>query len=209
MEPILAPGIDAMLSVQPDFQFIRSYREYGTTVEATAHRQAENYSSAGTIRFLSFFHDDTSTTASSYDYHLRDLHAQFTPTRHLPAGFDVSLMSCIGWALQNSTGAISRENLFDRTLYGQAAPSVAWMPHSGGRVEIEYVFSLVDVPASHDYRIARGFSSGVSHTISVIANVRAGKYFMVNGSYRGELYGNGSDQPDEHVMSLEVQAFLQ
>lgn len=73
------------------------------------------------------------------------------------------------------------------------------------------MFSVVNLPGDLDYRIARGFGSGLSQVFSVVSEIQVGKNFSVNGTYRGELRKltpESGYEPPQHTLSLQVKAFL-
>jgi hypothetical protein len=124
---------------------------------------------------------------------------------------EVYLRECLGLARQDRPQERKIRKAVDSTGYIQITPGVIWNLKERGRIETDYTFSYVTVQSDHDYRIAKGFSSGMSHLITVMANVKIGTYFSLTGSYRGEIFqgdSEGSTQPARHVVSLEVQAFL-
>jgi len=208
--PSFNPSLEAQLSIRPAFSFIRSYREPSLTLEAIFSKEGPRYSSQTTFRHYSLQHDDTSSSTTTDAYSLRDLSLSFRITRHLPHDIDLSLAPVAGWGQQKSRFSSVNRKLFDSTLYGQITPEARMVIPSRGSLSAAYTFSIVGIPPDHDYRIAGGFSTGLSHTLTFNGNVRAGKYFVFNGSYRGEMYGRSdTDRPSEHVMSLEVQAYLQ
>lgn len=57
--------------------------------------------------------------------------------------------------------------------------------------------------------MARGFATGISHIISVMVDIEAGKHLLINGSYRGE-FNQSPNIPESvnHVFSIEAKAFL-
>jgi len=198
------------LTATPEYRRIRSYREDGWTLSLQTHHEGVNLSIENDTRFLTLTHADTSGYTGS-DFSLRDVRTIFTERVPFASRFEGYVKECLGWARQTIGTRLEPGAGLDSSLYVQLTPGIAWTDLVRGRVEAEYTFSLVTVPQEHDYRIAQGFASGMSHLITFMAHVRMGKYFSLNGSYRGEIFIKDKELPDRparHVVSVEVQAYL-
>ena len=204
--------IRGRLTLTPDFRRIRSYRETGITGQLHYERRRPFLELTSETRLLALAHDDTSTAFVNGDFYLHELSATFSQMKPVGRLFEISLKECGGWARQAKTKLANTGIGTDSTLFMQLTPGLAWNIGDRGRVEGAYTFSLVGLPREHDYRIASGFASGISHLITVFANVRIGKYFSLTASYRGEIFRERDDgepvNPPQHVVSMEVQAFL-
>jgi hypothetical protein len=210
--PSFNRDLKGTLMLMPDYQRVRSYRERALTAEAGGVRERPGFSFDNRLRWYGLVHDDTLRRARyGNDFSLVDFSARFTQTRHLDGMFDVSLRECGGWARQKNVSGSVPAAPPDSSWYLQLTPGAAWLAGARGRVEADYTISWVTVPGDHDYRIASGFASGISHVINVFGDVKIGKYFMLNASYRGEIFGRrrgAPPQPGRHAMSLEVRAYL-
>lgn len=208
--PAFNRALNVRLTVIPNYRRIRSYRENGMTMSLFTLHQGKKMTVENETRFLTLTHADTSHSANS-DFSLRDINTVFTQRVPFAIRFEGYVKECVGWARQNSGRRLLPGGSADSSLYLQLTPGLAWTDLSRGRVEAEYTFSFVTVPPEHDYRIAQGFASGRSHLITFMAHIRMGKYFSLNGSYRGEIFMKDNhlpDRPARHVVAMEVQAYL-
>jgi hypothetical protein len=199
------------LTLTPVYRAIRSYREAGITGQLSFEHRRPAVTLMNDTRLLALSHDDTVVSFNAGDYYLHELSTTFTQVKPLGTFFELSLKECGGWARQAGVSLRSTGARADSALFVQLSPGAAWIPGDRGRVETEYTFSMVNLPGGHDYRIASGFASGLSHLITVMGNVRIGKYFSLNASYRGEIFQKRDGEPAEpprHVVSMEMQAFL-
>lgn len=198
--------------ITPDYLRIRSYREPAITAELNLELRHKKTTLENNTRLFNLFHDDTSRSGSIADFYLRDINSTFTQRRTIAGSFELSLAECLGLARQDTPGQRKISRSIDSVAYGQLTPGISWQIGDNGSLETSYTFSVVTFPAGCDYRIAKGFAPGISHVISFSANARIAKNFSINGSYRGEILGKGrssvSSGRSEHLVSLEVQAFL-
>ncbi|MBN1306579.1 MAG: hypothetical protein JXA18_01580 [Chitinispirillaceae bacterium] len=209
--PSFNRSLSGGLMITPDYRRIRSYREPGLTAGLEIKHDGKKLTFNNDARYFTLFHDDTSLANTAADFHLRDISVRFRQTRHIGRLFDISLGERLGWARQDNKAQRKTPKSLDSTTYVQITPGAAWRIGERGRAEADYTFSLVNMPIVHDYRIAGGFASGISHLITINGNVKIGKYFLFNLSYRGEIFGRRGDESaptDQHAMSIEVQAFL-
>jgi len=96
-------------------------------------------------------------------------------------------------------------------VYVMGQPGLRFQPREGGFAELSYTVSWVDVDGAMDWRMARGFSAGLSHTISAFADIKAGRNFSVSGNYRGEYnrpLRSDTFRTGMHVVTVEVKAYL-
>jgi hypothetical protein len=109
-------------------------------------------------------------------------------------------------------GRASRDrNISEWGYYAIGRPGIRFQPRERGFAEASYAVSWVDVPGAMDWRMALGHSSGLSHTISIFSDIRAGQHFSIGGSWRAEFNrprSSGSFNKAVHVVSVEVKAFL-
>jgi hypothetical protein len=99
----------------------------------------------------------------------------------------------------------------DSAVYFQIKPGIVCRPAQGGIAELCYAFSYVSYADVPDYRLAGGQSGGITHTVTLHGDLRAGKHFSLSGLYRGESIKRlGEDRYSKmmHVFSLTVKAFL-
>ncbi|MCX7726117.1 MAG: hypothetical protein N2053_04635, partial [Chitinispirillaceae bacterium] len=208
--PSFNQNLKGTLRLVPDYKKIRAYVESSITGDLTLERRINKLALSGSFRLFYLSHRDTLQNSNYGDYLLRDISLQFVQRREFLKWFELSLKECIGLAQQNYIGSIKSKAL-DSTLYVQITPAVQWFYKEKGNISFNYTVSFMNINENHDYRIANGFSSGVSHVINLNANVKIGKNFMLNGSYRGEYsvsLVNKEKRRNDHVVSLEVQAFL-
>ncbi len=203
-------SMSAKVNITPKFLHIRSYRERSLSADMEMVYKKRKFDYTNGLRCFILAHDDTSEYKGA-DFTLRDISATFTQTHHLFQFFDIFIRERIGWARQDDEKGKSVHKPIDSTTYLQLTPGVVCFPAGRGRIEADYTFSIVNIPGNYDYRIAGGFASGISHLININADVRISKYFMLNTSYRGELFRRGNQtgrKPDNHAFSMELQAFL-
>ena len=209
--PAFNRDLRGRITLTPDYRRIRSYREAGFTGTVMVERYRPSVKLINEFRLLALSHDDTSAFALEGDYFLHELSAAFTQVKPLGSHFELSLRESGGWARQAETSLRTSGVAGDSTLFMQITPGGAVLLGERGRIEGSYTFSLVNLPREHDYRIAGGFSSGMSHLITLMANVRVGKYFTLSASYRGEIFRSRNGEavePPRHVVSMEMQALL-
>lgn len=209
--PAFNRDLRGRISVTPGYRRIRSYRETGIDGTFYLRIKREKLTLENTTRMYSLYHDDTVSYVPVSDYYLRDVNTTFTQTWSAAEIIDIYFKECLGWARQDRPQERKIRKPIDGTGYVQITPGTVLNLKERGRVEADYTLSYVTVQPDHDYRIAKGFSSGISHLVTVMAGIRIGSYFSLNGSYRGEIFQGRNEEPSQparHVVSLEVQAFL-
>lgn len=202
----LVKGLSGQLSVIPSYKRIQTYTEPGIDYGLQFELNKEKYYAGMNTHGFSIIHDDTVLT----DYKISDFNTEFTEKYRLKNDFEVYLKECLGWAGQTNVNANS--TLFsDSSFYYQINPGVAWKPGAAGWADVSYTYSSVNIPENLDFRLARGFSPGLSHVITISINLQFGNHLMLNGSYRGELRKTRHDSSfdkGDHSVSLEIKAFL-
>jgi hypothetical protein len=210
--PSFNPSLSGRLAVTPDYRRIRSYRERGITGTLQFEQRGKRITAGSTLRYFTLVHDDTLSRSVAGNFRVRDASALFSQTLQLTQAFDLSLKERIGLARQDPLSGQFLPKPLDSTLYFQLTPGASWSSGERGRIDAAYTFSLLTLPAGLDYRIAGGFSSGISHLVTLHGNIRIHKNFSLNGSWRSEFFGestaDGFRPPAQHVISLEVAAFL-
>ncbi len=99
----------------------------------------------------------------------------------------------------------------DSLVYVQIKPGIVYRPTKNGTAELSYTFSRVPQGGELDYRMAGGQQRGISHIITCVSDVDAGKHFNLSGMYRGESTKRPEEKafaPMRHVFSFQVKAFL-
>ncbi|MBD3392778.1 MAG: hypothetical protein GF418_11805 [Chitinivibrionales bacterium] len=135
---------------------------------------------------------------------LKDQYVEFLERYEMFANVFVFVKEALGRAGKDRT-----ERAWGQYYIGQ--PGVRFQPRDRGFAEASYTITYVDVDGALDYRMARGYNAGLSHTISIFADIRVGENFSVSGNYRGEYTRRrGESEFDKglHVVSLEVKAYL-
>ena len=166
------------------------------------------------MNLLSLDHKDTSTAtgyaATVLNYTLLDRRIEITQKYLLLNPFSISLLEAAGLA-QKEAGSSVRSLPLDSMFYYQVAPSFSWQPGRKGSITGMYTYSVVPLSGELDYRMARGFSSGIAHRATITADVKIGERLMIIGTYRGDAskpVGAAVFGPANHVFSLEVKAFM-
>ena len=205
--PKAVKEIKGNLFAVPTLRKIRSYQEAG--IESGLHLEfAKNkWIVSDEVRYTYIAHDDT----LSQDFRITDIHTVLSQRYRIAKSWEIYLKECIGWAYKENQIQSKANSGRDSTLYIQLNPGFSWRPFSRGWAEASYTLSIANLPSDIDYRMARGFSAGLSQVISISADVLTGEHFSIGGSYRGEmkkLPGLKEYEPPEHVFSIEVKAFL-
>jgi hypothetical protein len=93
----------------------------------------------------------------------------------------------------------------------QIHPGILCRVKEKGTIDGSYEMSVVTIPGELDYRIARGFESGITHVLSLTIDIQIGSHISIVGTYRGEfnrLLGVKDYGKIEHTASFEMKAFL-
>jgi hypothetical protein len=191
--------------VTPSFRKIRSYREPGIQSGFNLELKRGRWTFRDETKHLYFFRDDSLES----DFYVRDLNTELTQSFRIGDAFDIYLKECAGWARKDNRSTLRRKVSVDSCVYLQINPGLSWAAFDKGWLEASYALSIVNIPGELDYRIARGFGSGLSQVFSVASEIQIGKHFSVNGSYRAELRRVDMENlPGLHTLSLQIKAFL-
>lgn len=193
--------------VTPSFRKIRSYREPGVQAGLDFEYRKGRWTIGDKTGYLHFFRDDS----LERDFHVRDINTELVQTLRITGTLDIYLKECAGWARRDYESTVKQSMSLDSCTYFQLSPGLSWRAFDRGFLDASYVFSVVNLPGDLDYRVARGFGSGLSQVFSVVSEIQVGKNFSVSGTYRGELRKltpESGYEPPQHTLSLQVKAFL-
>jgi hypothetical protein len=196
------------LSVTPAYRRIRSYDEGSIETRLETERPVGRWTLGCALNLLSLKHDDT-TGADHYAVYDRRL--ELSQNYRIFNGATLSLLEVAGLAHKSTTITSGGAVPFDSLFYFQIAPSFSWQPTQKGNVSALYTYSVVPLPGEIDFRMARGFLGGVSHQLTITADVKMGERLLVIGTYRGDLrkpVNLTAFEPANHVFSLEVRVFM-
>ncbi len=189
--------------VRPAYAFVRRIEEreweWGPAVDWTRNK----WHAGGAGRTLTVRRDGVLGTADSRDT-ISDQYAELLERYEAFRGVFVFVKEAAGRASKDRT-----KRPWGQYYIGQ--PGLRFQPRKGGFAEASYTVTYVDIDGALDYRMAQGFSPGLSHTISVFADIRIGENFSVSGNYRGEYnrpLKSDTFKKGLHVVTLEVKAFL-
>ncbi|MFP4681971.1 MAG: hypothetical protein ACLFQB_15975, partial [Chitinispirillaceae bacterium] len=200
----------AKLHARPGLKLLRGHREKIFETGMVVDRETDQLLLSAEPHYV-FVNRENSTTnvSSSYgSYNLHDAGMEFKQSVKPSESVEFYVREKMGQAFRTEPGQTHRPSL-DSTFYYQIEPGISWRPANRGVAELSYTFSHVPHPGELDYRMAGGYSSGVSHIVSLFADLRTGKHFNLSGAYRMEtVKGIGEDRysPASHVFSLQVKA---
>lgn len=200
-------GATGRFSITPGYRKIRSYREGSLESRLEFDRPVKSWTVGAAVNLFSLHHEDT----LGPDYSMLDRRLELSQKCQVSRTVSFSLLEAGGLLGKNNAISSVARQPFDSMFYYQLAPSLAWQPLRQGMVTAQYTYSVVPFSGDVDYRMARGFSSGVSHQALVTADVKMGERLLILGTYRGDLRrqpGDGSFGPANHFFSLEVRVFL-
>ncbi|NLE01925.1 MAG: hypothetical protein GX640_18830, partial [Fibrobacter sp.] len=186
---------------------IRSYQEPGFEGFLQIDAQKKKFFSVNELHYSYLFHDDS----LMQDYYIRDVYTMSTQRYSLNKSIEFYLKECLGWARQDDPERYHQKLSLDSCLYAQIHPGVLFKIKDRGRIDGSYEMSLVTIPGETDYRIARGFASGLTHVLGLTVDIQIGSHISIVGSYRGEfhrLLGVKDYRKSEHVANIEMKAFL-
>ncbi len=201
-------NISFSLNSEPFLHQLLSYRESGFESGLSLNTVSKNSKIVYGIKYISLFHDDSSAT----DYDAYNAGLEFSQRFELNHGLGIYCQENAGIGKETRKDGLPPKpfNLANQ-YYAQLNPGITFKLNKIGWSEASYTFSQVTIPGEYDYRIARGFSSGISHVLSFTADFRIGKYFSVRGMYRGEFRKSGNQKEfdnKDNVFSMEMKAFL-
>jgi hypothetical protein len=199
--------------ITPAYSKIRNYTENSLESRLEVNKTMRKFTIGGALNVLSLGHIDTAAEGdptSDLNYTLLDRRVECTQKYRLVEPFSITLLEAFGLA-QKEVGTGSHSLPFDSMFYYQVAPSFSWQPGKKGTMTGTYTYSVVPLPGDLDYRMARGFGSGIEHRVSITADVKIGERLMIIGSYRGDMrkiVGEVDFEPPNNVFSLEVRAYM-
>ncbi len=194
-------GLHGRLSFQPSLKKIRDYSETGTEWGAGIDRTLKSWSWGVEGALLSITRRSTVQSGDN-NYEVLDRHGQASEKYFFYRDFAVSLKETAGWA------AKKRNIELDGGWYSRIAPGIGWQPADKGSAELTYTWSSVDIPGVLDYRMAQGFSHGITHTIDLFTHINFGRHFTTDISYRAEFGGSSYSKSGLHIVSMQMKAFL-
>jgi hypothetical protein len=189
------------LYLLPGMRLIRSYREPVFETGLLLERKKERLLLSVEPRYLTVKREYISESRGvrSGDFDLSDIGAELIQS--LGQGERVEFY------VREHGGLV----VSDSALYAQVKPGVVYRPSKNGSAEFSYTFSYVPKGGELDYRMAGGQPRGVSHIITFVSGIDAGKHFNLSGMYRGELTRKPDEKnfaPARHVFSFQVKAYL-
>jgi hypothetical protein len=199
--PDSLPGYHGQLYVQPSYKKIRDYSESGAEYGGGADRTRKNWFFGGEGSIVSVTRKSAVPTPDN-NYLVSDRHAQLTERNKFYRDFSAYLKEAGGYASKTSGGPA------DGGWYYRIVPGVSWQPAEKGMAELSYTYSSVDVPGTLDYRMAQGFSQGITHTIDLNAHLNFGTHFTADVSYKSQFGGASISKNGLHVVSIQMKAFL-
>ncbi len=194
------------LTLTPGYRKLLGYEEGSFETRIEAQRVIRRLTLGAAVDFLSVTHDDTVPDAG--DYTLYDRRIEVTQKFMMTKKTSVSLLEVVGLAHQSDSSSPGSTS-FDSTFYYQLAPSFAFQPSSKGTIGAQYTWSVVPFNGDDDYRMARGFQGGVSNQVVITSDIKVGKRFLINGSYRlDKRQAPGISAAPNNVFSLEVRVVM-
>jgi hypothetical protein len=196
------------LSVTPSYRKIRSYGEGGIETRLESDRTTRLWTLGGALNLFSLKHDDT---AGLNNYSVYDRRMELSQKHRLSKTSTLSLLEIAGLAHKVIGSSAGVPVPFDSIFYFQIVPSFSWQPSGKGEFAVVYTYSAAPFAGEVDYRMARGFSGGVSHRLLMTADIKIGERFLVVGSYRGDVrkpVNVSMFEPASHLFSLEVRLFM-
>jgi hypothetical protein len=202
-------GLHGALFVKPARQKIRRFEERSWEWGGGADRAWGRWFAGADGRMLFFRRQDMHST-------LRDtIEDRFINlTQRFDAGHEisVSMEETVGGAHKREGSSSSANQPRAGNRYFLLHPGCSFRPKNKGFAEVSYTFSSIDIPGSLDYRMARGYAGGISHTIQALADINAGASVTLSGQYRGEFnrpWGERTFRRPLHTLSLEVRIALE
>jgi len=200
------------LYLLPGLRLIRDTREKSFETALRVERKKNRLLLSVEPRYLFINKETVRETRSAVfgDFHLHDISAELVQSIEYARGFEFYLRERAGrWTRKDPN--LLTDATPDSSIYLQIRPGIIYRPQNKGMAELSYTFSYVPYDGALDYRMAAGYSSGISHIISFHSDLYPAKHFNFSGMYRGELRKGVSESvyaPMLHVFSLQVKAFL-
>jgi hypothetical protein len=194
------------LTLTPDYRKLLGYEEGSLDTRFELQRVIRRLTLGAAVDLLAVTHDDTAADGGSYT--LYDRRLEVTQKFLLSKRSSVTLLEVGGLAHQSDSSAPGSTS-FDSTFYYQFSPSFTFQPTPTGTLGAQYTWSVVPFGGDEDYRMARGFQGGVSQQLIVTADVKMGKRFLINGSYRGDFRRPPGASPTvNNIFSLEARVLM-
>jgi hypothetical protein len=195
------PGYHGQLYAQPFYKKIRDYSESGAEYGGGVDRTIKAWFIGGEGSIVSVARKSVVSSPDN-NYRVSDRHAQLTEKNKFYRDFSAYLKETGGYASKTS------DAFDDNGFYYRVVPGIMWQPAEKGMAELSYTYSSVDIPGTLDYRMAQGFSAGVTHTIDLNAHINFGTHFTTDISYRSQFGGAAVSKNGLHVVSMQMKAFL-
>jgi hypothetical protein len=192
-------GLHGQLYFQPSLKKIRDYSETGTEWGVDIDRTVRPWFFGIEGALLSV---NRQSASAGNSYRIADRHAQATEKYFFHRDFGLFIKETGGWAAKRMPDTVFAG------WYSRLTPGIAWQPSDKGSAEASYTWSSVDIPGTLDYRMAQGFSPGVTHTIDLFAHINFGKHFTTDITYRAEFGGSAYSKSGLHIVSMNMKAFL-
>jgi hypothetical protein len=198
--------VTARLTLTPDYRKLLGYEEGSFDTRFEVQRVIRRLTLGAAVDFLSVTHDDT--VPDGGDYTLYDRRLEVTQKFMTTKKTSVSLLEVVGLAHQSDSSSPGATSL-DSTFYYQLSPSFTFQPTPKGTIGAQYTWSVVPFSGDDDYRIARGFQGGVSNQVIITSDIKVGKRFLINGTYRlDKRQAPGISAAPNNVFSLEVRVVM-
>jgi len=186
---------------------VRSWAEQSaeTGIRLESETMKSNFNE--TIGFIALTRNDTSYSS----YRMRDIHGSFTQKYRIVKDFHAYLEEGLGWAAKKPENVPFRAVDPDSSIYTYLKQGLLWEAFDRGFAEASYTVSLVNIPGELDYRMASGYPGGLTHIVSVSADVKTGDHLSINLGYRTDFnkpFSAAKFLPASHTLSMEVKAFL-
>ncbi|MDR0305678.1 MAG: DUF2460 domain-containing protein [Chitinispirillales bacterium] len=199
------------LYAMPGLRLLRNYREKTFEAALRIERKQNRLLLSLEPRYLFVTRDDLSAAQTELysNFNLHDINAEFVQSIGQAEKFEFYVREKIGNFLRYDPHLTSAPA--DSSIYLQINPGIIYRPQKGGMAELSYTLSYVPYKGELDYRMAAGYSSGISHILSFHSDIRVGNNFSLSGMYRGEIRRAASENayaPALHLFSLQVKAFL-
>ena len=199
--PDSLPGYHGQLYAQPAYKKIRDYSESGAEYGAGADRTIKAWNVGGEGSIVSVTRQSVVSSPDN-NYQVSDRHAQLIEKNKFYRSFSAYLKEAGGYASKTMDG------LVDGGWYYRLTPGVSWQPAEKGMADLSYTYSAVDIPGTLDYRMAQGFSAGITHTIDFSAHINFGTHFTTDISWKSQFGGAAVSKSGLHVVSMQMKAFL-
>ncbi|MGB7568161.1 MAG: hypothetical protein WBM07_09890 [Chitinivibrionales bacterium] len=199
--PDSLPGYHGQLYVQPSYKKIRDYSESGAEYGGGADRTIKNWFIGAEGSIVAVTRQSTDSLPDN-NYFVSDRHAQLTEKNKFFRDFSAYLKEAGGYAAKTSDGFVNGG------WYYRVVPGVSWQPAKKGMADLSYTYSSVDIPGTLDYRMAQGFSAGITHTIDFSAHLNFGTHFTTDISWKSQFGGAEVSKNGLHVISMQMKALL-